>query len=522
MMMKCKKHRLICKNNTKLPNNICVDLYDDEKSKRCVHNLYTNIDYVFYKLLSLKFPVCTSIDTQCDDNDNNDNIFATNWYEYINYIVKMITTNNKIVCVLHPDIEVSKFIFEYENNRGENVDVHDLVKNRILLNLIDNDSLETMQYFENAIEKIDITLHVDHYEFLKLAISLVNQKQCEDDVYIDYSKSDEYVNKYKQIYNSLDKISKAHFSRHIFTIKSDAKKASVVKNDNKKSETYFKNVEKNVVMHILVPIAEKHDDILNDVVKQVLSYSALSSILDESKKYNMRNKKNNIKLFEFALDIYKNKYTKNSIKQKIYQLIGIDYENKYDEFHDEMENKSFKGNHALPTMMLDMYNSWITDNNYVKIDNMSLEHIIPQSRGVDYVHRIGNLTLIRLDNNSITNTKGNSSLKNKTYQNKKESYVSSSIAINVEIVKMYKKFSQTEQYNRTQYLIKQLYIMFMSLLMNKKYVLCDDDYVDNDVDDNDDDDNDNDVDDDNDDDDDDNDDDNIKIKQVKKVIKKRK
>ena len=93
-----------------------------------------------------------------------------------------------------------------------------------------------------------------------------------------------------------------------------------------------------------------------------------------------------------------------------------------------------------------------------------VEHIIPQSSKFDYIHKLGNLTLLE-GPNSKNGHKGNSSISNKNYEFKKNSYTESGAKITRKIVKDYPTFDEESVKIRTTILAENL-IKFKNVYEN--------------------------------------------------------
>lgn len=103
-----------------------------------------------------------------------------------------------------------------------------------------------------------------------------------------------------------------------------------------------------------------------------------------------------------------------------------------------------------------------TDNHTVALDN-TLEHIIPKCLDKDpksndfaYIHSLGNLTLLEGKNSKTNNHKGNSSIQNKSYQEKLESYLKSSCLITRNLGSHFPRFTEKEVALRTYQLATHL------------------------------------------------------------------
>jgi len=93
------------------------------------------------------------------------------------------------------------------------------------------------------------------------------------------------------------------------------------------------------------------------------------------------------------------------------------------------------------------------DNIIIKSDCFDIEHILPQSSEDDNINKIGNLTLFE-SKNSENKHRGNRSLQDLDYDDKKEYYENSTFKITQSIVKEYENWNSKNIIKRTEKIIK--------------------------------------------------------------------
>ena len=94
------------------------------------------------------------------------------------------------------------------------------------------------------------------------------------------------------------------------------------------------------------------------------------------------------------------------------------------------------------------YNNVIPMNQHIVPLNLTLEHIIPQKAKEPIINsknmdKIGNLTLLEGKNSDKIGHKGNSSIQNKLYKDKLNSYKESSVKVTRELAVLHNAFSES-------------------------------------------------------------------------------
>lgn len=109
--------------------------------------------------------------------------------------------------------------------------------------------------------------------------------------------------------------------------------------------------------------------------------------------------------------------------------------------------KLIHDNQSLPPFVLRVYCERIQSTAApIIMDNVDIEHIIAKKTKQPYINNLGNLTLLeRKNQKDILKLKGNRSLKDKPYSEKKNVYEISSVAATRDVVKVYPQLFGEEQ-----------------------------------------------------------------------------
>ena len=346
------------------------------------------------------------------------------------------------------DPEYVSRIFDWENNRGKDVETLDIIKNPILVKIPNDkkveiyDKWEYLKHKDNNIyrknfgQKIfdvaiqlynnEIKRTIKHEELFK---SIIDSK----DVYKEINNFFKIVEK---LFEIMDKISNDKFGRII-------------------NNTPRICLNWEAYMWCLLPIFYKTNVINTDLIK-LLTKWYFRNLQFKTRNFNNLCYSNEfIKITnELLKDVDYNYYkeiTDCLIKNKD---ISINDEN----YSRELNIMNFKSTNA--THLLLFYETCInTDLHKVPLE-YTLEHIYCQKDKANLsnqslMNNIGNLTLIE-GKNSDNGHKGNSSLGSKSYVKKKKSYEESSSKITRNIAETYETFEEKNIIERNEYVISDL------------------------------------------------------------------
>ena len=347
-------------------------------------------------------------------------------------------------------IYVSK-IFDWENNRGREVKSLDIVKNLILTNIPD-------EYKNNCFDK-----------WCKL-------KSIENDSYKQFGEK--IFNVAIQIYNNNISRSTGHDELFYSIINSN--------NTLKELNNFFKIVEKlmdiynkikedrygrlitktpriNIpwdgFMFCLLPIFYIIDDIDSNLILLFVKWY-FRNIGIKTRSFNNLSYSNEfMRITNTLFRESKNDEQYNYLEDinKVLQ-VNIDSSIKNNKYIEHMKDIQFKSTNA--TYLLYFYETCKTPDIYKVSFEFTLEHIIPQKpkepiKNNNNINKIGNLTLLE-GKNSKNGHNGNSSIQNKFYKDKIDSYKGSTSKITNELVQKYASFSENDIEIRTNQIIEEL------------------------------------------------------------------
>lgn len=339
-------------------------------------------------------------------------------------------------------------IFEWENNRGNDVVKLDLMKN-ILLSRVPEDVRE--QVFDGWTKMRELKFKNDIYvrcgeRLIDIAIQLMNNNiavkfnyQEEFLKIIDnepHRKFIEIKNKVYKLYDIFKEINEDRYGRLITTNKT-----------NKPTWEGF--------MFCLLPIFYKINHVDKNLIKLVVKWYFRNSGFKQ-KTFNSLEYSNpmiaitNKVLSDESVDYIqelKHLFNKNSLQNSDYEKI--------------LKNHSFKNNVFASYLLFFIETCVSPDSHNIPLD-LTLEHIIPKKKEKEFdlkntnnIHLIGNLTLLE-GKNSENKHKGNSSIKASEYDKKKESYKGSTSFITRDIVNKFNSFDENSIQERTNMIVERL------------------------------------------------------------------
>lgn len=450
-----------------IPKIYCVNPYDmkglcDIFNGKCNKHF---IDYIDYDENSEKY-ICKECQVVCSRYQegyrhlekqhgfqcrpkHNSKIYNANetLYNYLSEIeydeekflslYKFITNDIDIqLCSCSDPTYVSR-IFDWENNRGNNVLILDVVKNYILVKIPDDKKYEVYDKWEEYKKQTNNIYKKDYgKKLMDIGIQLYNKKITWGKIDIDrlYKPIIEDVDTYSELMKYFEILDKLIIIMD--QIKTD-KYGRLIMNIKKVSISW------DGFMYLILPIFYKIGSVNTDFIKLIV-------------KWYFRNVGIKSKNANFNSLAYSNKMI--DITNKV--LVNPDYDYYYDIrklFINEMDDRihpdnyektleclSFKG--ATATHLL-MFLEQSKSNDIVTISlNYTIEHIIPQSKKEELkerklIHNLGNLTLLE-GSNSESGHKGNSSIGKKPYIVKVNSYKGSSSLITKYLGENYSDFNE--------------------------------------------------------------------------------
>ena len=350
------------------------------------------------------------------------------------------------LCTCSDSTYVSR-IFDWENNRGNNVLILDVVKNYILVEIDDDKKYEVYDKWEDY-KKLENNIYKNGYgkKLMDISIQLYNGK-IERKINIDdlYKPIIDAVDTYSELikyFNIIDKLIEI-----MEQIKTD-KYGRLIMHNKQVSITW------EGFMYLLIPIfynTKVNSELIKLIVKWYFRNIAIKT-----------NTFNNLVYSNKMIDIT-NKVLKNDdydYYNDFKELLAneVDERVSYNNYGKTMESLSLKGTKATHLLMF-LETCISTDIVTIPL-NYSIEHIIPQSKADDLkerklMHNIGNLTLLE-GSNSNNGHKGNSSIGKKNYIEKINSYKESASLITQKLAKNYSNFNESSILTRCKELSKLL------------------------------------------------------------------
>ncbi len=478
----------------KVPKIFCINPFDQEAIVSILNDKYLSY-YQFDKSTSTevneveeveeKEYCCTNCDTKITRTDRflrhlitvckMDGIHSVPFssskvYDAFNYIYSRInmwkqgeTVIKKFFSFIINDIDIQKYesydpiyvskIFDWENNRGIPVTDLDIVKNLILTNITNDKKYEcydkwceykgkTNEIYSNYGEKI-----------LNVAINIYN-KRIERN--IDITKSFLPIVNHSDVYKELLKFFK--IVEGCFQIM-----------DRIKVHRYGRLLLKSkriclpwdIFMYLIIPLfsnQNNRNEGEDDTVIELCVKWYFRNIGINSRTFNNLGYSN--QFITICNSMFEKKESFNcleSFKKCLNDNKDVSIKTK-EQYIQTVSNLSFK--HTSATYLLYFLETCETSDNHTVCLMNTLEHIIPQKNKNNLknpllIDSIGNLTILE-GANSKNGHKGNSSIKDKQYVEKKRSYEQSCVKITKDIVKGYPQFNEDCIVSRTNDIVVKL------------------------------------------------------------------
>lgn len=325
-------------------------------------------------------------------------------------------------------------IFDWENNRGNNVLILDVVKNYILVEIVDDKKYEVYDKWEEYKKQTNNIYKKDYgKKLMDIGIQLYNNK-IERKIDIDqlYKPIIESEDTYSELMKYFDIIDK--LIQIMEQIKKD-KYGRLIMNIKQVSITW------EGFMYLLLPIFYKTESVNSDFIKLIVKWYFRNTGI---KAYTFNNLAYSNKMIDITNKVLENPEYNYYCDIRELFINEMDERVNNDNYEKTLESLSFKGPTATHLLMF-LEQSISTDIVTIPI-NYTIEHIIPQSK-IDelkerkLIHNVGNLTLLE-GSNSESGHKGNSSMGKKPYVEKIDSYKGSSSRITKCLGENYSDFNE--------------------------------------------------------------------------------
>lgn len=370
---------------------------------------------------------------------------------FIKDFTKFLLKDTFINTLKCKDPEHTSKLFEQYNNRGVAVSTIDIIKNLILKRISEEDKkIEIYQKFENY-RKREIPnwgKNKTGESLFPLAAQLmnnyinreVNLVECFNEAVL---KDKDTYNKMNELFSVIDKL-----IEYLEQIRSDRFGRLLFHTDLKLSKEAFE--------WGFLPIAFKNGHIDSELIRLLIDFS-------------IRNYSLKLKTTINSL-VYSNKFI--DICNKVLMSPNYKYLEEFKEHLDENKNdisspENFrnclqtrvytKNNEAKPILMY--LETIVSTYEHIPSSSLTVEHIVPQNSNEiedSTIKLLGNLTLFEGKNTESCNHKGNYSLRDKEYKEKRISFESSSCYLARDIAKEYSNFGESEIDNRTEKLVCKL------------------------------------------------------------------
>lgn len=350
-------------------------------------------------------------------------------------------------------VYVSK-IFDWENNRGKPVEVWDLVKNPILVNIPEDKKIEVYTKWEelkNSKDKSKVYTKNYGQKIFEIAIQLYNK---------EFNRTLNYNNLFEKIINpplednttTYDEINK------FFGIVEDLKK--IMKDIENDRYGKLLNENKRISLNweaylwCLLPISYIEKQIPTKLIKLFAKWYFRRLGFKLRGFNNLSYSEVFIKTINEVLNPEKDcdyyKVLKDCLTKNIEDSIKDE-----EKYRSSLAEKQYKNIDQVKFLLRFLESTETTD--ILPVPCYTLEHIIPQKIESDFVHRLGNLTLYE-GSNSDNGHRGNCSLGDKDFSEKIKQYKNSSCKLTREINEKYSTFEEAEVEERSHYLAEKIHI----------------------------------------------------------------
>jgi len=454
-------------NNLQIPKLYCVN-YNDMHAIVTIYNDISVNQQTKNNNNKFECNICKTIINTTKQlethfkNQHKSNIYPA--YDYIRNYIKNKKYKDKLInlykfiiksididfCECSDPLYVSR-IFDWENNRGQGVDILDIAKNNILVMIDDEKKLEIYDKWENY-KKLEHTVYKKKYGDLlfNVAIQIYNGK---------ISRTPDII----QLYNKIIKQSGKTYDEILRFFRIIEKLDTIMKEigNNKWGKIIMKKNKKKLAwetyMFSLLPIFFCKNSVDNNLLLLIVKWY-VRNLPFKTRSFNSLGYSNEfIRITNECLNNPEYNYY-NDIFNCLVKNVDTQI-NTRNYARNLREINIYKNGGTNILLFLETYIS--TDINTVAMGgNVTIEHIIPQANErelEDYsnMNKLGNLTLLE-KNNSANKHKGNSSLGKKEYIEKKDSYSNSNFCITRKIPNKFSTFTEKDITKRTKKLAKKL------------------------------------------------------------------
>lgn len=309
--------------------------------------------------------------------------------------------NNIVNKLIFTTIQVSKnenayLLFETLNSRSIELTAYDMLKNHLL-------SKAGQEYEDSMLEDLNII------------VTKIGNHDITNFISLDWNSRHTPKIPQKRTYRIISSV--INECTEAFSYVRELKNSSIIYEQIKNYDHEDKEIKELLKILTYLPRVKQHYMILLALMKTD-KYSLkkiLGVLLNLTIRYNyiaqgQANKQESI-YNRIAYKIYKQEYAfTNDI---INELQSSDLEVTNEEFISKFSKKNF-ANESLDRFILAKIEESYTPHIKIDYDNESIEHIADRNSEVEYLNRIGNLTLLTVDDNN--------SLSGKSYEAKRTFY----------------------------------------------------------------------------------------------------
>lgn len=342
---------------------------------------------------------------------------------------------------------VSK-IFDWENNRGKDVQKLDIMKNQVIVNVPDEYKLEVYERWE-GLKNRENKVYSKNFgqKIFDIAIQIYNGKIERKPLFGELYK--------KIIYNDDIMKSLGEFFSLIENLMSIIDQVSKDKFGNLLLETPGICLTWEGFCWFILPIFHKIQKIDTEVIhlftkwyfrNMCIKHLTFNNMIYSTKFIEISNKVLKDPSYNYFSDVLQ------CLKDNVSEEIKTE-----EKYIQRMKEFSFKGTTKAIFMLYFLETSKTTDINLVSFKG-TLEHVIAKKNITmnEMTNNLGNLTLLE-GKNSKNGIKGNSSLGAKAYEDKKETYLKSCYEITKEIPANFSDFTELKIIERCVCMSKKIY-----------------------------------------------------------------
>ena len=341
------------------------------------------------------------------------------------------------------NIEYVSRIFEWENNRGKRVSDSDIVKNLLLSDTPEEYRMDVYLQWTQIKSKTRKQQKNYGEKLMNCAIQLYNMKFKQKTTIDDYRT---LIDGEKTYSNTLRLFTIAEKLDNLFTQICEDRYGRII-------TQLHGGISWEGYMFVLLPIFYSIGSINQDLIKLLVKWYIRHSILHGTLTFN--SVIYSARFIDISNNVLENRnYTYYNDICKVFE--NIDPPNIKDDglYANYVSQYAFQ-DHKTMGSVLYFYETVLNTNNYIPPLGLTIEHIYPQSKqelleDKNRINLLGNLTLLE-GANSENGHRGNLSLQDKPYIEKKESYKQSGCKMTRAIAKKFPtEFEEAHIISRTQ------------------------------------------------------------------------